>query len=364
MAGKMVHWPRYRAAALAVLLAVACADSSPNIPPADFLFVAVEEGGEVVVIDASSTEVLYRVPTARIAGRSVMSYSPHNVQGSPDGRGVWVTAPRANTTESGGHGHQGGQDELLRLDVATMTPSGRIALGPVHPAHVVTGPDVVYVSCTATDQVLVLDAETGAVERSLDLATGTSPHGLRLTPDGRALLVAGMGHGSLELIRLADGTSRSYPLPRRAFQVAVLPDGSAAFAGVFDTQQIAHLDLTTDELELWNLPEDAVGPVQLYPTPDSRSIWVADQGMLEGRPVGSHVYRLDVTSGLVDREVVVGGGPHGIVVDPNGDRVFVTLAAAAAVATIDAEAGEVIALTEVGRRPNGISFVFPGGAMP
>ncbi len=345
------------------LLACSAAEQADSADA--LLFVAVEGEGQVVVLNPNSAEIAQRVSLSRIQGDSVMSYGAHNVQGSPDGRSVWVTAPSAHDGASnGGHAHGDRSDELVRLDVARMAPGGRVELGAVHPAHVVVDHDFAYVTCTATDEVLVVDASSGVVTRRLQLPRGTAPHGLRLTPDGQTLLVAGMGHGTLEVIDLVGAAHETHALPGRALQVAVLPNGAAAFASVYDTKQVVRLDLATAELTVWDLPDEAMGPIQIYPTPDSRSVWVADQGIVDDRPVGTHVFRINARSGTVERAVETGGGPHGIVVGPEGERVFVTLAAEGGVASIDADSGDVIAVTQVGRKPNGISLVLSGGAMP
>jgi DNA-binding beta-propeller fold protein YncE len=183
---------------------------------------------------------------------------------------------------------------------------------------------------------------------------------VRLTPDGETLVVAGMTEGSLLLVSTSTGEVETFALPSPAVQTAVLSDGSAAFATLYDTRQVARVELGSRKLELWDLP-DAAGPVQLFPTPDDAHLWVADQGGLGSDPFGTQLFRLDARSGEVDLVAHVGGGPHGVVVSPDGARVWTTLLQAGAVASVDGETGELLTMTPVGQSPNGITLATPVG---
>jgi YVTN family beta-propeller protein len=342
---------------LAIAAAVACDDAStPHKAGMNRIVAAVEKEGALVVIDEATGDVTHRVDLT--AGS--MRYAVHNVQATPDGRTAWATAMPAM---EGGHG--GMAEELVGVDLDEGSILRRIELGEdLHVAHVVIAGQRAFVTAYEADQVLFVDLAAGRVERRVALPPGTGPHGARLTPDGARLVVAGMDDGSIQVVDTATGEVDAHDLPGMAVQTAILPDGSAAFATLYDTRQVARLDLATGELRIFVLPADSAGPVQIYPHPDGGSVWVADQGVLQGRPTGHTLFRLDARTGeLLDR-VEVGQGPHGVVVPPDGRSVWTTLLVDGAVQRVDVAAHRVSATVPVGEAPNGISCSHEGGAAP
>ena len=348
------------APAIAVLL-TACSSGSGGPLAEDVLFVAVEEDGAVAALDGATGELLGTVDLSQQEHGTTVAFEVHNAQTSPDGRTVWVTAMPA-----GEDGHGAMPEQLIGVDAWSLEVRRRIDLGEdLHAAHVVIAGERAFVTAYEADAVLEVDLATESVARSIWLPAGTSPHGARLTPDAAQVVVAGMGDGSVHVIDIADGTVASYDLPGRAVQTAVLPDGSAAFASVYDTRQIARLDLGTRELTLLDLPAGAAGPVQIYPSPDSTSLWVADQGMVDADdPAGESLYRLDAATGEVELTATVSAGPHGVVVNATGTRVWTTTLVDGTVQAVDAATGAVLATTAVGDKPNGITCAHVGGAMP
>lgn len=326
---------------------------------------AVEEDGVLAVIDKTSETVRARIDLgAELHGQPVR-YNVHNVQGAADGHTVWATAMPADGEHDPSHGGPAPVEELVGVDVAREAIFQRVPLGAdLHVAHVVLDGGRAFVTANESDQVLFVDLEAASVTERVDLPAGTGPHGARLTPDGAKLVVAGMGDGSIHVVDTGSRAVRSYDVPGLAVQVAVLPDGSAAFATLYDTLQIARLDLGDGSLRLFDLPADSAGPVQIYPHPDGGSLWVADQGVVLGRPAGDRLYRIDAATGEVIARVTVGEGPHGVVVAPDGDSVWITLLVGGAVQRIAVDDLQVLATVPVGEGPNGITCLHGDGAMP
>ncbi len=323
---------------------------------------AVEDEGVLAVIDEVTGRVVRRIDLATEVHGARTAYTIHNVQGAPDGHTVWATAMPAS--DHGGHGDAPMPEELVGVDLETGAVTRRVPLGEeLHVAHVVLDGQRAFVTANEADQVLFVDLARGEVTRRVDLPAGSGPHGARLTPDGR-LVVAGMGDGSLQVVDTETGAVTSHDLPGVAVQSAVLPDGSAAFATLFDTRQVARLDLGTGDVRLFDLPADSAGPLQIYPHPDGGSVWVADQGVLLDRPAGDTLYRLDASTGEVLASIPVGQGPHGVVVTPDGASVWVTLLVDGSVQRVDVADGRVAATLPVGEGPNGITCLHEQGAMP
>ena len=84
----------------------------------------------------------------------------------------------------------------------------------------------------------------------------------------------------MSVINIADGKITDIPLGGVVVQTAVTRDGKFVFASLYDTKEVIRYDLQSGEIKRIPLPADAQGPIQLYATPDSKLLYVADQGEL------------------------------------------------------------------------------------
>jgi YVTN family beta-propeller protein len=116
------------------------------------------------------------------------------------------------------------------------------------------------------------------------------------------------------------------------------------------------MNTQTEDQGYIDLPEDAKGSVQLYATPDSKYLYVVNQGYYFDQPTGNTVYRINISEKRVDKVIPVGDGPHGIVVNKNNTFVYVTNLLSKDVSIIDAQSNTEIDRIEVGEMPNGISI--------
>ena len=283
-------------------------------------------------------------------------FMAHNVQVAPNGKSVWVTAvPMDNI----------GMNQLVVIDPSTNTVKKRIMLGKdLHVANVVLDNDSKYAFVTAKEssQVIQVDASNFIVIRTFDLGTGHSPHGLRYF-NGK-VYVANMGSKSISVINILDNTITDIPLGGVVVQTAVTPDGKFVFASLYDTKEMVRYDLQSGQIQRIPLPNDAQGPIQLYATPDSKLLYVADQGELMERPVSNKVFVIDILNAKVINTIKVGKKAHGVVVSENGKTVYVTNSMDNTVSVIDIATQKVTGVIPVGKGPNGISYWFETGGMP
>ncbi len=347
------------AAAVLSLPSMACLPPNYSAEPRR-LAVALEDEGAIGLLSAESGALLDKLAL----DDDGMHYHVHNVQGAPDGRMAWATAMPDDHT-GGDHGSMAMDEQLIGIDTIDFAVTKRIALGAgLHSAHVVTDGALAWVTAKDGNQVLEVDLTAGAVTRTLELPAGTGPHGVRRTPDGTRLILAGWDGHSLVVLDLESGATTVHDVGGIAVQAAVLPDGSAAFVTVYDTKQVARLDLATSELVRFDLPAGAAGPVQLYPTPDSSGVWVADQGFVDDDPAGTSLFLVDASTGATTLTAEVSPAPHGVVVAEDGAVVWTTTVENDTVDRVDASTGERLGITAVGGAPNGITLLHGGGAAP
>lgn len=335
-----------RAILLASLLLSCGGGAAREVDPDEKIYVAVENDEAVVVLDARDLHIRRTI----IVGHHAFV---HNVQVAPDGKSVWATVTGMH---EGGTDHGDGPpapDRVVVINPFTDSIESTIELGlHVHPAHVVLTPDsqTALVTATETNELIRIDARTRSVVGRVPLGTGASPHGVRLSADGRYAWVAKLG-GCLARVDLQSGETSHVLLDGNAVQTAVV--GRYVFASLYTTRKIARIDQETFAVRYLDLPMPAQGPIQLYPTADARTLLVADQGGLDGRPWSNQLYFVDVNDAYVERAITVGKGAHGVVTD--NARAFVTGVEDGTVTAVDLASRAVVGSVRVGQAPNGIT---------
>src|SRR3990167_9701155 len=263
----------------------------------DKIYVAVEEAGEIAVIDAKNRSVIKRIGLSAEIGGIKIGFMPHNVQVAPDNKTVWVTANAMDMNKDKvsffriqkvsadeGHGEEVGMkanDEIIVIDPLTDKIIRRIEMGTdLHLSHIALTPDSNYAIAAAQSKGVVykINTKTYEVEKEINTEKGAEPHCLRISPDGKTAYIAMLKGKSIGVLDIQKMTLSYVPLKGAAVQTGVTPDGRYALASVYDAKSLAVYDIASKKLSYVDLPKEAKGPVQIYPTPDSRFVYVADQG--------------------------------------------------------------------------------------
>ncbi|GAA1820066.1 hypothetical protein GCM10009682_45640 [Luedemannella flava] len=303
--------------------------STPSAAPQGTVWVAEEGGNALTAIDAATGRVV-----TTIGGIS----GPHNVQVSPDGSRVYAVSGKANA--------------IARLDAGTyrLAASGPTGSGP---AHVVLTPDGAKTYVTNFGDGSVSVYRTGDLTPTATIRIGGGPHGTRPTPDGTGLVVANLGAGTVDLIDTrTDKRTVAVPVDGPPVQVAVSPDSRYAYASITRPASIVKIGLRAG-MTVARVAVSAA-PAQVYLTPDGRTLLSADQGT-EDRP-GNVVSLINTESMTATGHITAGSGPHGIVVEPTGQRAWVTNMYDSTVSVLDLTARAAVATIRVGDEPNGISY--------
>ncbi|MBI5913574.1 hypothetical protein HY839_04015 [Candidatus Azambacteria bacterium] len=334
---------------------------SQNATAKEKVYVALEEEGKIAVIDPRMKKVTAHIDLVEEKEGVLTNYMPHNVQVAPNGQTVWVTA---NVMENAMQGMAMGKsdptalDEVIVIDPRSDRIITRIPIGSeTHLAHVVVTPDnaTAYVTLQNTGAVYAINAKTYAVEKKIALGKDSGPHGLRMSVDGSKAFIALLAGKAIAALDARTGAVKRYPMNSGVVQTAVTRDGKYAFASLYGTKQIARFDTASETTTAIDLPAEAKGPVQLYATPDSQHLFVADQGYYFDQPESNKVYEINIASGALERTITAGKAPHGIVVDKQGIFVYLTNLLSNDVSVIDIAQNKEIARIPVGKMPNGIS---------
>lgn len=317
------------------------------------IYVANEDGESISVIDASNLQNVTSINVADGSGDMLMV---HNVQVAPDGKTIWATVNPMSA---------GAIDQVVVIDQSTGTIKKRIYVGAeYHLAHVILDKDCKNAFVTATDSNKIIQIETVnySIVKTFTLSPGHAPHGIRYF-NGK-LFVANMNSKSLSIIDVGTGLASEVALGGIAVQTAVVPNGKYVFVSLYDTREVVRYDVQTGQVIKIELPAVAQGPIQLYSTPDSKKLFVCDQGKLNGMPVSNKVFLLDVEGASVLSTITVGNAAHGVVVSKDGKTAYVTNSDDNTVSVIDVNSQSVRTTVSVGLNPNGIGFWYSGGGMP
>jgi YVTN family beta-propeller protein len=319
------------------------------------LYVADEKSGTISIIKPSKGKRIISLPiTPPSAGNNMLM--PHNVQVAPDGKSVWVTAVPMKP---------GDMEQLVVINPNTNSIIKRINVGKnLHLAHIVFDDLSKNVFVTATDAGLIIqfDAINFTEIKRFGLPAGSKPHGMRYL-DGK-LYIANMGAKSMSVADVANGSITEVPLGGTAMQTAVTRNGKYAFITLYDTREVIRYELANGQITRISLPASSQGPVQIYATPDSRQLFVCDQGVLDGRPASNEVYIIDIENASVDATIKAGRAAHGVVISNDGKTAYVTNSGDYSVSVIDIAGKKVKNTITAGTSPSGISYWYGEGGMP
>lgn len=335
------------------------------------VYVAVEGDGTIAVIDAVKQKVIKNIDLSVDHEGGRLMYAPHNVQVSPDNKSVWVTVnatkhqdhalrlvPQANA-----HGENEEStdelDEVIVINPVTDKIVKRISVAQkIHLAHVVLAPDNAYAYVVAQKEGVIykINAKTFEIEKRIAVNQNSEPHGVRIAPDNSFAYIAVSKGKALGTLNLKTDEYMEIPLEGSAVQAGVTPDGKFAFASLYDTKRLGIYEIDIKQVYYVELPPTAKGVIQMYPTPDSRFVYLADQGYYFEQPISEWVYKIDVSTRKVIKEIKVGRAPHGVVVSEDGKYVYITNLLGGDISVIDTVNDNEVNRIKVGKEPNGISI--------
>lgn len=353
-----------------IVLIVVAVKFTPNLPQ-EKIYVAVEGDGKIAVLEPTRKKIIRFIDLSKDHMGGKLKYSPHNVQVAPDGNTVWVSANVAEHMNHSfkfvpfvhSHGDEdsipGESDEVIVIDPKTDVIIQRIPIAnDLHLAHVVLSVDSTkaYVTAQKRNAIYKIDVKSLKVVKMIETPEGSSPHGIRIAQDGSNAFIAMLDGKALGILDLTTDTYSQLSLEGAAVQTGVTPDGKIAVASIYDTKKLALYDIKTKNISYISLPNDSKGPLQMYPTPDSRFIYLADQGYYFDQPIGEKIYKIDVEQRIVVKEIAAGKAPHGVVVSKDGKWVYITNLISGDVSIIDTNSDSETARIKVGKEPNGISI--------
>lgn len=180
-----------------------------------------------------------------------------------------------------------------------------------------------YVSDETGGNVVVVDPEAGTVVERI--AVGKRPRGIRLSRDGKQLLVALSGS----------------PIAGPGVEESKLPPPDRAADG------IGVVDLATHKLVRTH--RSGQDPESFDISLDGTKVYVSNEDAAE-------MSVLDLGTGTVIARVTVGEEPEAVTLRPDGRVAYVGCEATNEVVAVDTAANKVVGRVKTGARPRGIAF--------
>jgi len=172
-------------------------------------YVTLGSSGEIGAVDPE---------TATLVGSFPVGAQPRSVAFSPDGTEAFVGLASGSIVVV---------DTAADAVVGKPIPIG----GPV--TSIVFAPDgkTAYATSDLIDEVQVIDVVLGKVVKSIPVSTGSEPHTLAASPDGRHVYVGSKEPPELSLIETPEDQIVRGPIPLAVTpnEIAATPDGSTAF---------------------------------------------------------------------------------------------------------------------------------------
>ena len=176
------------------------------------------------------------------------------------------------------------------------------------------------------NKIFVIDMKANPPKLAATLTGGKQPSGLNFSPDGKMALVANRADNSVSVLSV-NGTdvkiTDTITFPDSVAHVMFTPDGKHALAVRFPAHKVSVLDVNGDKVT-YNKVDLPTGqwPYNIVVTPNSKLALTSDNGnsgASDGSVDTTSVIDLEANPPRIIDRVVVGDGPEGLAISPNGN---------------------------------------------
>ncbi len=304
--------------------------------------------GTVVVVNQQSDSVtLIDLKTLEAYRHVTVGGGPHEAAVSPDGRQVIVT----NYNKAGA----GPQKTLSLLALPSGDTVRTIDLGDYRAPHDVRWVDAsrVVVTSEANQALLLVNVESGAIERVFETGAGGS-HMLALSADRARLYCSNMRDGSVSAFDFQTGKKlKDVKTGAECEGVGVTPDGRWVWAGNRAADSISIID--TRSLEVVKQLASPGFPYRVQFTPDGKYALIphAQASSLVLGDVATQTIARSIPLGLtkVEKPSTAGVFPH-----PDNRHAFVTVRNDNSMLVLDLVTGATLARVAVQQSPDGVTW--------
>ena len=298
----------------------------------------------LAIVDPATLKVIARIPVGE---------DPHEVIASSDGKTAYVTI------YGGGNLH-----ELNVIDLVAQKPLLNIDTRPLFGPHGLTFVNgKVWFTAEGSKSIGRYDPSTGKLDWSMGTGQDRT-HMIHVTADGKRIYTTNVSSGTVSILvdtlippgRFAPRDAKPHedwiqtivPSARGSEGFDVSPDGSELWTAASEDGIISIIDLVTKKLAT-KIDAKVLGANRLKFTQDGKLVFISS---LQSGDLTIY----DAKSHTEVKQLKIGHGAAGILMDPDGSRVFVACSADNYVAIIDLKTLEVSGHIDVGGMPDGLAW--------
>ena len=180
------------------------------------------------------------------------------------------------------------------------------------------------------DEVHVIDL-SGPVAKVTQVVVGKQPSGIDISPDGTLALVANRKGRSVSLLNLRTNpvvVLEEIAVDAEAADVKFTPDGKRAVVTNYDARSVTMLDVRDGHAKVAGRVDVEPFPYSVSITPNGRLALVGNMGDKTGSDgVDDAISVIDLQSQppTVVQRIVVGDGPEGLAISPDGKLAAVVI---------------------------------------
>jgi YVTN family beta-propeller protein len=312
--------------------------------PANALLVLAKRDGMLLIVDPSSLKVIARIPVGN---------DPHEVIASTDGKTAYAS-------NYGG----GAYNTLAVVDLVAQKALPAVDLGALRGPHgLVFAGGKPWFTAEAAKAIGRYDPAT----KSVDWILGTGQnrtHMIYVSPDMKLIVTTNVNSGTVSIIEKAAGGGLGPGGPMG------VPGGDWNETVVRVGNGSEGFDVSPDGKEIWvaNAADGTVSIIDAAGKQVTQTLAAGVSGAnrlkftLDGKLVfisslrGSDVTVIDSATRKTIKKIAVGHGAAGILMQPDGARVFVACSPDGYVAVIDLHSMEVVGRIEAGQDPDGLAW--------
>jgi YVTN family beta-propeller protein len=346
--------------AAAILIATAAFAQAP----AATLLVLAKSDNTVAIVDPATLQVLARVAAGA---------DPHEIIASDDGRLAYIS-------------NYGGLDSSLKT-ISVVDLVGRKALPPIDlgALHSTHGLDFAGGKLYFTAETNKAIGRYDPVTQRVDWILGTGQdrtHMIVVSKGLDQIVTSNVNSGTISIIEQVRQPARGFGPPsgapgppagtpshgpggqRSTWEVTnvpagkgaegfdVSPDGKEIWAANARDATVTIIDVAAKKA-VETLPIPVKGANRLKFTPDGRRVLISGLGAHSG---DSSLVVIDSSTHKEVKQLNLGGGAAGILIDRDGSRAYVAVSTADKIAVVDLKTMEVVGQINAGKQPDGLAW--------
>lgn len=314
-------------------LVCVCAGLGVGRAPVSELLVLEKAQNTLVIVDPVALRILARVPAGN---------DPHEVAVSDDGRTAYIS--------NYGAGSGFGGNTITVVDLVSRTQLPAIDLGALRAPHgMAFAGGKVYFTVENSKAVASYDPAT----RKIDWVVGTGQdrtHMVVVSADAKTVFTTNVSAATVSIIERsarADWRVTNVAVGKGAEGFDLSPDGKELWVANAQDQTISIIDVAGRNV-VATIPSTRAAN-RLKFTIDGRYAFVSDLG-------GNEMLVIDARTRKEFKRIPLAGNSEGILMSPDGTRVYSTMNSHDAVAVIDLKTMAVTGEVKTGRGPDGLAW--------